>query len=258
MQIYVCVKHVPDSAANIAIVDGCRIDENIAFLLNPFDEHAVTQAALLKSQYPDSEIITVCLGRPDAEKTLRSAMAMGADRSILIRTEAPCDPQTTARALKAAILADGSPDLILMGKESIDGEGMQTMFRLGVLMDMPAAVNVVELEPDPDGGTARAVYELAGGARQTCEMTLPCIAAAGRGLNTPIYPTFPQVVKSRKKPVEVVELDGLELEATGRSSTSIVALEPLAQDRSPQPLTGEPSQIADRIVTILKEEAKVL
>ena len=77
MQIYICVKHVPDSAAHITILDKNRIDENISFLLNPYDEHAVTEAAKIKHNTPDSEVIAVCLGKNDAEKTIRSALAMG-------------------------------------------------------------------------------------------------------------------------------------------------------------------------------------
>ena len=84
MQIYVCVKHVPDSAANIHILGENRIDESISFLLNPYDEHAVTEAVRIREDVPGSEVIVVCLGRSDAENTLRSALAMGADKGILI------------------------------------------------------------------------------------------------------------------------------------------------------------------------------
>ena len=142
MQIYVCVKQVPDSAANITIVDEKSIDERIAFLLNPYDEHAVTEAAALKNQFEGSEIIAVCLGKKDAEKTLRSAMAMGADRGILITTDGQPDSPVTARALKAAIELDGRPDIIFTGKASIDSEGFQTMHRLAAAMEMPGRCRV--------------------------------------------------------------------------------------------------------------------
>ncbi len=255
MQIYVCVKHVPDSAANITIVDNKTIDEKAAFLLNPYDEHAVTEAAVLKKQFAGAEIIAVCLGKKDAEKTIRSALAMGADRGILIETREVPDSMTTARALKAAIEQDGSPGIILTGKESIDAEGMQTMFRIGALFDFPVVTNAVAVAVE--AGRAVVTYDLAGGQTRTCELSMPCVVAAGRGLNTPAYPTFPDVVKSRKKPLKVVDLDSLAIE-TPPGSARLVELEPLAQARTPQQISGSTREIAARIATILKEEAKVI
>ena len=255
MQIYVCVKHVPDSAANITIVDNTAIDEKIAFLLNPYDEHAVTEAAVLKKQFAGAEIIAVCLGKKDAEKTIRSAMAMGADRGILIETGAVPDSMTTARALKAAIEQDGRPGIILTGKESIDAEGMQTMFRIGALFDFPVVTNAIAIEADND--RAQVTYELAGGRTRTCELAMPCVVAAGRGLNTPAYPTFPDVVKARKKPIQVVALSDLAID-TSPGGARVVRLEPLTQTRSPRQINGSPREIAARMATILKEEAKVI
>ncbi|MCK5835645.1 MAG: electron transfer flavoprotein subunit beta/FixA family protein [Desulfobacula sp.] len=270
MQIYVCIKHVPDSAANITIrdkndqnnhgqdnngQDNYGIGENIAFLLNPFDEHAVTEAAALKKEYKESEIIAVCLGKKDAEKTIRSAMAMGADRGILIHTPGVHDSITTARALKAAIEQDGIPDIIFTGKESIDAEGMQTMFRLGALFNFPVVTNVLSVKT----GSGRAIveYDLGAGKTRTCDLELPCVIAAGRGLNTPAYPTFPDVVKARKKSVHLVDFKDLSYEQP-LGSASIVGLEPLVQQRSPKEIKGSPEEIASTLVFILKNEAKVI
>jgi electron transfer flavoprotein beta subunit len=255
MQIYVCVKHVPDSAANITIVEETGIDERIAFLLNPYDEHAVTEAVGLKRQLAGSEIIAVCLGKQDAEKTIRSAMAMGADRGILIETRETQDSQTTARALKMAIERDGTPGIILTGKESIDAEGMQTMFRIGALFDFPVVTNAVEINARAD--RAVVTYALTGGQTRTCELSMPCVIAAGRGLNTPAYPTFPDVVKARKKPVRIIDFNSLSIE-TPPGSARLIALAPLAQERSPREISGTPREIAARITAILKEEAKVI
>ena len=112
MTIYVCVKHVPDSAATITVTDKTRIDEKITFLINPYDEHALTEAARIRQDDADTEVVAVCLGKPAAEATLRSAMAMGADRSILIETDRSQDSIFTARALAAAIRQDGQPWII--------------------------------------------------------------------------------------------------------------------------------------------------
>jgi electron transfer flavoprotein beta subunit len=285
MQIYVCVKHVPDSAANITILDNSGqdnydqdnydqdnygIEENIAFLLNPFDEHAVTEAAALKKEFKESEIIAVCFGKKDAEKTIRSAMAMGADRGILIIIDGVHDSITTARALKAAIEQDGNPDIIFTGKESIDAEGMQTMFRLGALFDFPVITNAVSLktvavkpvagkDDAVKPGPARAIveYDLGGGKTRTCDLALPCVIAAGRGLNTPAYPTFPDVVKARKKPVHLIDFKDLSIDLP-LANAALVGLKPLVQKRSPKEIKGTPEEIAVKLVNILKNEAKVI
>lgn len=255
MKIFVCIKHVPDSGATITVEAGNRISENVTYLINPFDEHAVTEAVKLKGTHPDAEVVTLCLGPAAAEETLRSAMAMGADRSILIVTDRECDSILTARALKAAIVADGSPDLIVAGKESIDSEGMQTHFRLAENIGMPAAVNVVKLDLEQDSALVECEREA--GSIDVIRMRLPCVTAVGKGINTPKYPTFPDIVKARKKKVKKINIDSLEIEAPA-GEMRVVRLAPAIEDRDPQRLAGSASEIARRIVDILKTEAKVI
>ncbi|MBW2655073.1 MAG: electron transfer flavoprotein subunit beta/FixA family protein [Deltaproteobacteria bacterium] len=255
MQLYVCIKHVPDSAAHISIVDKTHIDENLTFLLNPYDEHAITEAVRIKESLPGVEIIAVCLGKNDADKTLRSALAMGVDRGILITSDKRHDSIETAQALKSAIEQDGTPDLIFTGKESIDAEGMQTMFRIGALFDFPVATNVVRVDIEAD----RAVVDsaLSGGIVNTYELSLPCVLGAGRGLNTPRYPTFPDVVKSKKKPIKKIMFKELNINVS-LAGMNIVELEPLLQSREPKEITGDAGEIAETIIRILKDEAKVI
>jgi electron transfer flavoprotein beta subunit len=255
MQIYVCIKHVPDSAANISIIDQIRIDDNLAFLLNPYDEHAVTEAVRVRDLIPESEVIAVCLGPDDAEKTVRSALAMGADRGILITCAGELDSIEIANGLHSVIGRDSSPGMIFTGKESIDTEGMQTMFRLGALFDFPVATNVSGVTVSGD----RAVVDCDGGngALISYEMDLPCILGAGRGLNTPRYPTFPDVVKSKKKKIEKIAFSDLNIQASN-VTMKYIKLESLTQNRHPRELTGDTGEIAQKIVTILKQEARVI
>lgn len=255
MQIYVCVKHVPDSAASITISGDAGIEQNIAFLINPFDEHAITEAVKIRKNIEDSEVIAICLGPDDAQKTLQSALAMGADRGILIQTSENHNSIITARTLKTAIDQDGSPDLILTGKESIDAEGMQTMFRIGALFNFPAANNIVKF--DIQDNEAVVDHELSGGMVNRYKMVLPCIIGAGKALNTPKYPTFPDVVKARKKPVKKINFTDLNIQ-NALASMSVVKLEPLQQKRNPQEIKGTALQAAEQIVKILKQEAKVI
>ncbi|MBF0243621.1 MAG: electron transfer flavoprotein subunit beta/FixA family protein [Desulfamplus sp.] len=271
MKIFVCVKHVPDSAATIVVKGENQIDEKITFLLNPYDEYAVTEAVKLKksllqghSSSNQIEVIAISVGNNDATKTVRSAMEMGADRGILIKSDLPQDSISTAKALKAAIEQDGNPDIIFTGRESIDMVGMQTMFRLGLYFGFPVVNNIVKFTPDSDLLANRRVVVEAlteAGGRDIYDITLPCVLGAGRGLNTPIYPTFPDVVKARKREIKIVGFDDLvkiENQSQPSSKTEIIKLEMFAEKRIPKEIKGSSSEIAKEIVKILKEEAKVI
>ena len=255
LKIYVCVKHVPDSGATITVEEGNRIRENVTYLINPYDEHALTEAVKLKAGIPDSEVVAVCLANEAAENTLRSAMAMGADRSILVVTDQFCDSILTARALNATISSDGSPTLVLAGKESIDSEGMQTHFRLAENLGAPAASNAVKL--DFEGDHVIAECEREAGTVDVIRMTTPCVVAVGKGINTPKYPTFPDIVKARKKEVKKISFDSLEIDIPS-SGTTVIDLTPAIEDRSPKELTGSAPEIARQVVKILKDEAKII
>ncbi len=255
MKIYVCVKHVPDSAATIAVKEGTEIEEAITFLMNPYDEHALTEACRLKNLLPQAEVIAVCFSKPEAESTLRSALAMGADRGLLITTRHRHDAIMTARVLKKVIDQDGQPDLILTGKESIDSEGMQTMFRLAHLFNMPAATNVVKIETGD--GAALVTCEKEAGVRETLKLEMPCVLAAGKDLNTPRYPTFPDIVKSRKKEIRTIELEKINLPEPA-SRVEMVGLIPAMEKRCPKKISGTTTSIAEQLFTILKDEARVI
>ncbi len=255
MNIYVCVKHVPDSAATITVEGKTGINEKITFLLNPYDEHAVTEACRIRASSPGGEVVAVCLGKAAAENTLRAAMAMGADRGILIETSQPQDSILTARALAAAIRSDGRPWIIFTGKESIDSEGMQTHFRLARNLNLPVATNAIDVAVDSDGATVACEREA--GTIDIYHLAVPCVIGAGKGLNTPRYPTFPDIVKSRKKPVKKLNLAELAIDPPA-AGMRIQELVPAVEQRSPTALTGSATDIAAQIVDILKNEAKVI
>jgi electron transfer flavoprotein beta subunit len=257
MRIYVCVKHVPDTAAKITILGKNRIDEKITFIMNPYDENAIEEAARLKDQdhLKDAEVIAVTLGKEAAEATLRSALAMGADRGILIKTDEILDSMVTARALKEAIESDGEPDIIFTGKEAIDSEGFQTMYRLAAGFDMPVASNVTAFSIDQ--GNVVVECEMEAGDKEVLEMPLPCVIGAGKGLNKPSYPTLPAIMKARKKEVKKIDLINLNLE-TPAGRVDILELTPAAEERHAKELKGSPVEIAEEIYRILREEAKVI
>jgi len=255
MQIYVCVKHVPDTAARITILEDNRIDERVTFILNPYDENAIEAAARIKNESGDAEVIAVTLGKPAAEATLRSALAMGADRGIHIKTDGNADSMVTAAALKAAIELDGKPDIIFTGKESIDSEGFQTMYRLAANFGIPAASNVVAFTLEQDSAVVE--YELEAGAREVLELSLPCVIGAGKSLNRPNYPTLPAIMNARKKEIQQIDLVDLSFQKpAGR--VEIFELKPAAEERQAKEIAGTPDEVAVEIVRILQEEARVV
>ena len=255
MRIYVCVKHVPDSAAKIKVVGKNQIDETVTFLLNPYDEHAVEAAVQLKEQTGDAEIIAVSVGKADAANTIKSAMAMGADRGILVVAEDQPDSLVTAKALKAVIERDGQPEIIFTGKESIDSEGFQTMHRLAAAMQIPATSGVEAFAWE--SGKVCVECDVDAGTRAVIEMTTPCVVGCGKGVNNPRYPTLPAIMKARKKEIEHIELAALNFEQpAGR--IEILELKPAVETRESKEVTGTPQEIATEIARILKEEAKVI
>jgi electron transfer flavoprotein beta subunit len=255
MKIYVCVKHVPDSAATITIRGKNQIDEGVTFLLNPYDEHAVEEAGKLKAQIGNSEVIAVTLGKEGALNTLQSALAMGADRGILIKTDDRVDSILTARALKAAIEQDGKPDIIFTGKQSIDSEGMQTMFRLAAVLDMPVAINVVSFSIDQE--LVSVACELETGVRQLLEMPLPCVIGAGKDLNKPRYPTFIDIRKAKKKEIQQIDLASLNIEKPS-ANMEILELKPAVEQRQAKELKGQPQEVVEQLIEVLRDEAKVI
>lgn len=255
MKIFVCVKHVPDSAAVIHVTDEAEIDERVTFIINPYDEHALTEARRIRQSVEGSEVIAVCLGKEPARECLRSAMAMGADRSIFIRTEKRHDAIRTARLIKRAIDEDGGADLILTGREAIDSNGMQTPFRLGGLFGYPVMTNVVKADVSPTG--ARVVTEGDKGARLAYDVSLPCVLGAAKGLNKPKYPTMPDIIKSKKKEIKEKTVTDFPIEEPP-ASMKLKRLTPYTENRSPEHIIGDMEGTADKLIDVLKNKAKVI
>jgi electron transfer flavoprotein beta subunit len=256
MKIYVCVKHVPDTAAKITVVDGTGFAETCKFIVNPYDEYAVEEAVQLIKQAGEGEVVIVTVGKESAVNTMRAALALGADRGILVKTDAQfVDSSLTGQALKKAIEQDGAPDLIFCGKQSIDSEGMQTPFRLAKALDLPVVTDVVGLSIGD--GKAVAEREIGGGAREVVEMPMPCVIGATRGLNEPHYPKLPDIMKAKKKEIKQIEIADLGLELAS-ALTEIVDLEAVAERGNARILEGSPREAVEQLVRILKEEDKVI
>ncbi len=257
MQIYVCVKHVPDTAVSIKLVGETEFNDTACnFIINPYDEYALEAAAQWVEKEGSGEIVAVTVGPEAAVTTIRSAMAMGAHRAILVKHDQQfLDSITTAMALKAAIVADGQPDLILGGKSAVDTEGVQTLYHLAAALEYPVVNEVVKL--DIGDGRAMVEKEIGGGTRQVIEMGLPAVIGATKGLNEPRYPKFPDIMKAKKKEIKTIELTDLDLEQASHAS-ALASLESVPERKAAQILGGSLNDQVDELFDILKNQEKVL
>ena len=255
MKIIVCVKHVPDTAANIKVVGDTGFNETVKFVINPYDEYAVEEAVKTVKEN-GGEVVAISVGRPNAVNTLRSALAVGVDRGILVKTDVQfLDSATTALALKAVIEKDGMPDLIFTGKQSVDSEGMQTHYRLAAKMGLPVASDVVELSMQD--GKAVVACEMGGGDRDVVSLSMPCVIGATKGLNEPRYPKLPDILKAKKKPLEELELSDLGIDlSTGSSETN--QLTAVKERGEATMLNGSVPEMVTDLINRLQNDAKVL
>lgn len=214
MKVVVCVKRVVDSNARIRVKpDNSGIEtDNIKMSMNPFDEIAVEEAVRLKEAGKVSEVVAVSCGVEKAQDTLRTALAMGADRAVLIRTDALLQPLGIARLLEAFVRRE-APQLVLLGKQSTDDDATQTGQMLAALLDWPQGIFASCVETD--GKTAKVLREMDEGTEEL-RLALPAVITADLRLNAPRYVTLPNMVRARKQPVAMITPEELGVSVSPR------------------------------------------
>src|SRR5690242_1906861 len=250
MKIAVCIKRVPDSETRVKIApDAKSIDEaGVKFILNPYDEFAVEEALRRKEKAGAGEVVVIALGPAAAQETIRTALAMGADRGVLLQADRlPADGLEAANAL-AAELKTGGFDLILFGKMAIDDYNHQVGPMVAELLDLPCVTTVAHLEIEGRKGTAEREIE---GGVEVVEFPLPAVLTTDKGLNEPRYPALKGIMAAKKKPLEVKPVDA------GAGALEILALTP-PPERQAGKIIGEGSAAVPELVRLLREEAKVL
>jgi electron transfer flavoprotein beta subunit len=249
MKVIVPVKRVVDYNVKVRVKsDQSGVDiANVKMSMNPFDEIAVEEAVRLKEKGKATEVIAVSCGVPQAQETLRTAMAIGADRAILVETDVELQPLAVAKLLKA-IVDKEKPDLVILGKQAIDDDANQTGQMLAALADLPQATFASKVEVAD--GRAQVTREVDGGL-ETISVALPAVVTADLRLNEPRYVTLPNIMKAKKKPLETVKPADLGVDVTPRLKTLKVSEPPArkAGARVPDVAT---------LVAKLKTEAKVL
>jgi electron transfer flavoprotein beta subunit len=249
MKILVPVKRVVDYNVKVRVkADGTGVDiANVKMSMNPFDEIAVEEAVRLKEKGAATEVIAVSCGVAQCQETLRTAMAIGADRAIHVETDVELQPLAVAKLLKALVDKE-QPGLVILGKQAIDDDANQTGQMLAALADLPQATFASKVEVAD--GKATVTREIDGGL-ETLALSLPAVVTTDLRLNEPRYVTLPNIMKAKKKPLETVKPADLGVDVAPRLKTLKVA-EPAGRKAG--------IKVADvaTLVDKLKNEAKVI
>ncbi len=220
---------------------------NVKMSINPFDEIAIEEAVRLKEAGTATEVVAVSCGVAQCQETLRTAMAIGADRGILVQSDAELQPLAVAKLLKALVEKE-APQLVVLGKQAIDDDSNQTGQMLAALLGWPQATFASKVEVG--AGSVKVTREIDGGL-ETLELPLPAVVTTDLRLNEPRYATLPNIMKAKKKPLETVEPGGLGVDVSPRLTT-LKVVEPAG--RSAGVLVADVAQLVDK----LKNEAKVI
>lgn len=264
MKILVLIKQVPDSTTNIKIrADGEDIERaGVKMVVNPFDEFAIELAQQLREKRADVQHITaLAVGPATAAEALRTALAIGADDAIHLQDPAfdKLDELQTA-ALVAAVVKDGGYTLIIRGKQEIDLDSGQLGPALAERLDLPHVGAVTALEIAPDAGSLTAARRVEG-AEEKVRVTLPALLTIEKGLVEPRYPSLPNLMKAKKKPLAVktaADVPGFGDIAGAVGGTEMHKLEPPPARPAGKVIKGEPAQQAAELVQLLRGEAKVI
>jgi len=246
----VCVKQVADTETRVKVAaDGATLDPaGVTWILNPYDEFAVEQALRVREKLGAGEVVAISLGGPGAQTTLRGVLAMGADRAIHLQWDGPApDALGVARALKPEIEAL-NPDLVWLGKQSVDDDAAQVGPMLAELLGLPCASAIATFEIE--GGRATVEREIEGG-REVIEVELPAVLSTDKGLNEPRYASLKGIMAAKKKPIETRPA------AVGAAALEVIALT-LPPARAGGRIVGQGIEAVPELVRLLREEAKVI
>lgn len=256
MNIYVIMKRTFDTEEKITISNG-RIEESSAqFVINPYDEYAIEEAIVLREKH-GGEVTVVTVDEKDAEKELRTALAMGADKAVLINVEDLDEiDQFTVAKLISKYLEKQEFDIILGGNVTVDGGSGQVGPSVAQLLDIPQVTTITNLEVL--NGKATIVRDIEGD-EETVEVSLPVLVTAQQGLNEPRYPSLPGIMRAKKKTIELLEIEDLDLEEDDiKAKTTVVEIfEPPAK-KAGKMLEGDAPIQVKELVSLLRSEAKVI
>ena len=249
MKILVPIKRVVDYNVKVRpLSDNTDVDlNNVKMAVNPFCEIALEEAVRLKESGQASEVVAISVGKSDAQEQLRTALALGADRATLVETDMLLEPLAISKVLKN-IVDEEKPDLIILGKQAIDGDNNQTGQMLAAMLDYPQATNASEVKLD--SSSVEVTREIDGGL-QTLRLNIPAIITTDLRLNEPRYASLPNIMKAKKKELNVIPVGDLGVDVSARTETISVELPPTRE-------AGVMVETVDELMDKLKNEAKVI
>ena len=249
MKILVPVKRVPDPATTIRVMpDGSGIaTDNVKWVINPFDEIGIEEALRIKEKQGGGEVVLISIGQTNWQEQLRTGLAMGADRAILVKTDTPLDPLALARVI-AKVAENEKPELVIIGKQAIDDDSNQAGQMIAEILGWPQATFASKIELTGDRCTV--VREVDGGL-ETIAFPLPAVITTDLRLNEPRYASLPGIMKARKKPLNEIAVDSLGVDLTPR--LKIKTLTAPAKRQSGRKLGS-----VQELVAALHTEAKVI
>ncbi|NVJ60268.1 MAG: electron transfer flavoprotein subunit beta/FixA family protein [Gammaproteobacteria bacterium] len=249
MKILVAVKRVIDYNVKVRVkADNSGVETaNVKMSMNPFCEIAVEEAVRLKEKGVASEIVVVSIGPQQSQETLRTALALGADRAILVKTDEEVQPLAVAKILKE-VVAKEEPKMVILGKQTIDGDNNQTGQMLGALLDWPQGTFASEVVAE--GEAVKVTREIDGGL-ETLELKLPAIVTTDLRLNEPRFASLPNIMKAKKKPLDETTPADLGVDIAPRVATLKVEPPPVRE-------AGIKVETVAELVDKLKNEAKVI
>ena len=249
MKVLVPVKRVIDANVKVRVkADRTGVETaNVKMAMNPFCEIAVEEAVRMKEAGTAAEVIIVSAGAAQAQETIRTGLAMGADRGVLIESEVALEPLAVAKLLKAVAEKEGV-DLVLMGKQAIDGDNNQTGQMLAALLGWPQGTFISKLEKNDSG--IKVTREVDGGL-EILDLKMPAVLTVDLRLNEPRYASLPNIMKAKKKPIEALSPEDLGVDVTPRLETLQVVEPP---PRQAGVMVGSVAELVDK----LRNEAKVI
>jgi electron transfer flavoprotein beta subunit len=249
VKILVPVKRVPDPATTIRVLaDGSGIaTDNVKWVINPFDEIAIEEALRIKEKQGSGEVILISIGQPTWQEQLRTGLAMGADRAILVRAETPLDTLAIARVI-AKVASDEKPDIVMIGKQAIDDDSNQVGQMIAEMLGWPQATFASKVEL---AGEKCTVVREADGGLETIAFPLPAVITTDLRLNEPRYASLPGIMKARKKPLADIAVESLGVDLAPK--LKIKALKAPEKRQA-----GRKVASVEELVEVLHTEAKVI
>lgn len=248
MNILVCISQVPDTTTKVTVgADGKTIEKaGVKFILNPYDEFSIEEGLRLREKFGGS-VTALTVGGESAKEILRTALAMGVDKAIIVKDETREDSFSVAVNIAEAAKSI-QPDVVILGRQSIDYDSFGMASMVGELLDMPSISVVSKWTIEGNAVTAERDIE---GGKEVVETTLPCVISAQKGLNDPRYPKLPDIMKAKSKPIE--EYAGV----TTASRVQTISME-LPQSKRVGKILGDTDGDISELVRLLHEEAKVI